>query len=343
MELLTSSDADIFRAAAAIRAGALVAFPTETVYGLGGDAFNTKALARIFAAKNRPFFDPLIIHVAGIPALDRIVLWENLDKTAKKKFSLLSESFWPGPLTLILPKRPELPDLANAGLPSAAVRFPSNKTAQKLIELSTGAVAAPSANPFGCLSPVRAAHVAEQLGDRVDFIVDGGKTGVGVESTVLDITAEPAVLLRPGGVSREQIEAVIGPVEIHDEAAGGSAQKSPGQLKSHYAPHTPLFLFPGGGLSAIPLSPDEGRLYFSFPGEGALAKNGLTVTGEPETAGGRVRFLSLTGDPTEAAANFFDILHELDRLGLALIRAEEAPPAGLGAAINDRLRRACAR
>jgi L-threonylcarbamoyladenylate synthase len=346
MELLSSSDADIVRAATALTNGALVAFPTETVYGLGGDAFNVSALARIFEAKYRPFFDPLIIHIADTATLDRLVL-ENLDKKTKAKFDLLTEHFWPGPLTLILPKRPELPDLATSGLPSVAIRFPACEIAQKLITLSTGAVAAPSANPFGCLSPVRAEHVAAQLGDRVEFIIDGGRTDMGLESTVLDITVEPCRLLRPGSTSRERIEAVIGPVVFGNKAeTQGQADTlspvqtvatplSPGQLKNHYAPRTPLALHKNGGLASIPLLPDEGRLYFSYTDSEAGAK-----CTNADNASERVKVLSAQGNPIEAAANFFDMLHELDKLGLSFIRAEEAPPVGLGEAINDRLRRA---
>jgi L-threonylcarbamoyladenylate synthase len=347
MKLLSSSDDDISLAAIALANGALVAFPTETVYGLGGDAFNVSALARIFEAKKRPFFDPLIIHIAETTALDRLVLWEALDKKAKAKFDLLTKHFWPGPLTLILPKQPLLPDLATSGLPSVAIRFPDCPIAQKLITLSTGAVAAPSANPFGCLSPVRAEHVAEQLGDKVDFIIDGGKTSMGLESTVLDISTEPCRLLRPGTTSREIIEAIIGPVVFENttETAAQSAPQSPrqtnaallspGQLKNHYAPQTPLSLHKRGELASIPLLPDEGRLYYSFMSNKADEKNSIA-----DNVFERIKVLSAQGNPIEAAANFFDMLHELDKLGLSLIRAEEAPPDGLGAAINDRLRRA---
>jgi len=343
MELLSSSDADISRAAAALACGRLVAFPTETVYGLGGDAFNVNALARIFEAKNRPFFDPLIIHIARMEDLDRLVFWDSLDSRAVKKFSLLAKNFWPGPLTFILPKLPKLPDLANAGLPSAAIRFPSNPVAQQLIKLSGGPVAAPSANAFGCLSPTRAEHVVSQLGNKVDFIIDGGRSGIGLESTVLDLTAEPPRLLRPGGLSREQIEAVIGAVEIPAQQPGAGAQKSPGQLKSHYAPLTPLCLYPSGGLNSLPPLPGEGRLYFSPQGFSTGNESG-SISGsiiENKQSGVPFRILSERGDLVEAAANFFDMLHELDKLGLEIIRAEEAPPYGLGAAINDRLRRAC--
>ena len=325
MEIITASGGDLEKAAAALASGALVAFPTETVYGLGGDAFNPSALARIFEAKNRPRFDPLIIHIADLKALSRIVDTASLNGLARERVELLSRMLWPGPLTLILPKHPGLPDLATAGLTTAAVRFPSHPIAQKLIRLSTGAVAAPSANAFGCLSPTRAEHVKAQLGGKIDFIIDGGRTLVGVESTVLDLSPEKPRILRPGGTAREAIEALIGAVDYYPENA--ALPKSPGQLKSHYAPGTPLVLHSRGELAAIPDAENEGRLYFSTDDRITVIKN-------------RMRVLSETGNLSEAAANLFDMLHQLDSLGLALIRAEEAPGSGLGEAINDRLRRA---
>jgi len=343
MEILSTSDRDLEKAAAALKAGLLVAFPTETVYGLGADAFNPSSLAKIFEAKNRPRFDPLIVHIAELGALSGIVDTSPLGGAAKEQLSILSRRLWPGPLTLILPKRPELPGLATADLATAAVRFPSNEVARKLIRLSTGAIAAPSANLFGCLSPTRAEHVKAQLGERVDFIVDGGKTSVGVESTVLDLSQEVPRILRPGGTPREAIEELIGPVEIFavdtEETPDAAARPlSPGQLKSHYAPATPLVVYKYGELASLPEradgAPDEGRLYFSPPGKG----DGLNKRNDRSPD--RVKVLSRTGDLREAAANFFDMLHELDRLGLKLIRAEEAPDHGLGMAINDRLRRA---
>jgi L-threonylcarbamoyladenylate synthase len=352
VKFLSSSDADISLAASALKEGALVAFPTETVYGLGGDAFNTNALARIFEAKNRPRFDPLIIHIADLNDLDRIANLELLDSSVRKKLDLLCEKLWPGPLTLILPKRPEVPDLATSGFPTAAIRFPNHPAAQKLIRLSTGAVAAPSANPFGCLSPTRAGHVRDQLGERVDFIIDGGRSSVGVESTVLDLTSFPVRILRPGGCSRESIEAVIGPVEMGTPPPGEAESKgadsavnlsSPGQLKSHYAPRTPLVLHPLGELGKLPPGPNEGRLYFKYPesGIGSITAHDDKIKSEGEIA--NVRILSKTGNLTEAAANLFDMLHELDRFGFSVIHAEKAPPEGLGAAINDRLQRAAAK
>jgi L-threonylcarbamoyladenylate synthase len=338
VKYLTSSDGDIALAAAALAAGKLVAFPTETVYGLGGDAFNPQALARIFEAKNRPRFDPLIIHIAEKGALEKIADPGALDSEGRERLALLAARLWPGPLTLILPKKKAVPDLATSGLPTAAVRFPDHQTAQKLILLSTGAVAAPSANPFGYLSPTRAEHVREQLGDKTDFIIDGGKTKVGLESTVLDISSSQARLLRPGGCSLEQIEALIGRVAVFSPLSSDSdaGRSSPGQLKSHYAPRTPLVLYAPGRLGSLAPKGGEGFLFFDRSSCGAWLAAG--------NAGGANRgkafFLSETGRAAEAAANLFDILHKMDDLGLSLIRAEEAPPEGLGAAINDRLRRA---
>ena len=332
MEVLSTSDRDLERAAASLKAGFLVSFPTETVYGLGGDAFNLSALAKIFDAKNRPRFDPLIVHIASHGTLSRIIDEPSISATARKRLSILSEQLWPGPLTIILPKRPEVPDLATSGLATVAVRFPSHPVAQKLIRLSTGAVAAPSANPFGCLSPTRAEHVKAQLGDRVDFIIDGGRCQVGLESTVLDLSREIPAILRPGGTSREAIECAIGPVDllcgIRSGAPSGDAPLSPGQLKNHYAPRTPLILSTRKEMEEAPLSQGEGRLYFSPPEE------------EHNAAPERIRVLSANSNLTEAASNLFDMLHELDSLGLNLIRAEEVPGAGLGEAINDRLCRA---
>jgi len=326
MEMLSASDTDLEKAAAALAAGFIVAFPTETVYGLGADAFNQSALARVFEAKGRPRFDPLIIHIAALETLRRIVDVSLLNKTTAERLSVLSERLWPGPLTLILPKRKEVPDLATSALATVAIRFPSHPVAQKLIRLSTGTVAAPSANLFGRLSPTRASHVKAQLGGKVDFIVDGGKTTVGLESTVLDLSRGVPRILRQGGTERERIEELIGPVEVSC-GTSSDAPLSPGQLKSHYAPRAPLVLCKRGEMDAIPYAPGEGRLYFSRPEKG-------------EIIGERARVLSETGNATEAAANLFDYLHELDSMDLEFIRAEEAPACGLGEAINDRLRRA---
>ncbi|MDR1586339.1 MAG: threonylcarbamoyl-AMP synthase [Treponema sp.] len=365
MRLFTDSEEDIRRAAALLSGGGLVAFPTETVYGLGGDAFNPAALARIFEVKNRPRFDPLIIHIAGLDSLERVADLSLLDGRAREKLAALTARLWPGPLTLILPKRKEVPDLATSGLATAAVRLPDHPAARKLISLSTGAVAAPSANPFGYLSPTRAEHVRNQLGGRVDAIIDGGPSRVGLESTVLDICGAPRIL-RPGGAAREDIEALIGPVLTGQASAGpvsaagpGKAAadlppgadtdvagglRSPGQLKSHYAPHSPLLVHAREEMPALAGAEGEALLFFdgrtrdewiARAGEGAVTR--LSVFGgEP-----LVRVLSESGNLLEAAARLFEALHELD--GLARIHAQLAPERGLGAAINDRLRRAAAK
>ena len=319
MELLSASDKDIKKAAMAIQEGKLVAFPTETVYGLGGDAFNLKSLARIFEVKNRPRFDPLIIHIADHKTLYNIIDEESLDALSRERLDILIKNFWPGPLTLVLPKNKAVPDLATAGLPSAAVRFPSFPLAQNLIRLSgragfSGAIAAPSANPFGFLSPTRAEHVIAQLGDKIDYIIDGSSTSVGLESTVLDICREIPCILRPGGVTKEELEKLIGSVEVFNESFGNKPLASPGMTKSHYAPRTPLILHSPGELEKIPVKEGEGRLYF--------------------------KMLSSIGDLAEAAANLFSMLHELDSRGFTLIHAEMVPQTGLGLAINDRLKRA---
>jgi L-threonylcarbamoyladenylate synthase len=328
MEILSASDEDLRRAAAALSAGLLVAFPTETVYGLGADAFNPDPIAKIFEAKQRPSFDPLIIHIAERDAVFRITDRSSMNEIVMKRLSVLAERFWPGPLTVILPKRGEIPNIATAGLDTVAVRFPSHPAAQALIRYSTGAVAAPSANSFGCLSPTRAEHVEKQLGDKVDIIIDGGKTEVGLESTILDLTRDPPGILRLGGIQVKDIEALIGPVVLSLQSSPG-APLSPGQMKNHYAPRTPLVLCKQGELDVIPLEQDEGRLYFSRTAAAGIAPD-------------KIRVLSESSNLAEAAANLFDMLHELDNLGLRLIRAEEAPASGLGEAINDRLRRASA-
>ncbi|MDR1948824.1 MAG: threonylcarbamoyl-AMP synthase [Spirochaetaceae bacterium] len=345
MKILSAKDDGAVRAAAeALRAGLLVAFPTETVYGLGADAFNPKALAAVFEAKGRPRFDPLIVHIAELAALDRIACTELLDEAARERAAALTARLWPGPLTLILPKRQEVPDLATSGLSTVAVRFPAHPAAQALIRLSTGAIAAPSANPFGRLSPTRAEHVRDQLGDKVHIILDGGRTAVGVESTVLDLSSGPPRILRPGGVSRERIEALIGPLGTDP---GGypdpDRPPSPGLLKSHYAPRTPLSLHSREELLTQDDKPGEGRLFFDN-----LSRDAWLEARSRRQAGGQAddgplpvyRVLSPGGDLSEAAANLFDLLHDLDGLGLRRIRAEEVPGTGLGPAINDRLLKA---
>ena len=339
--MLKINDDTLHQAAELISGGSLVAFPTETVYGLGGDAFNPTALAKIFDAKGRPRFDPLIVHIAELEALETVADLGALDTAARERLTMLTERFWPGPLSLILPKQRAVPDLATSRLPTVAVRLPAHDAARRLIQLSTGAIAAPSANPFGYLSPTRAEHVLEMLGEKAGLILDGGPSQVGLESTVLDLCHDPPRILRPGGVPKEAIEALIGSV-VTDAIAADSATDpggmvSPGLLNSHYAPRTPLVIH---NLETLCNEPGlEGMALLFF--DGASRDEWLSAQGQLERIA-TVLVLSETGDMLEAAARLFEALHELDAGGARLILAQLAPEKGLGAAINDRLRRAAA-
>lgn len=345
MNMLSTSDEDLRLAAAALAAGKLVALPTETVYGLGADVWNEEALLRVFEAKRRPSFDPLIVHIASLEGLGAIADLDALPEEAARRALLLGRELWPGPLTLILPKRPRVPGLATSGLPTVAVRCPSHPVARRLVELSTGAVAAPSANPFGYLSPTTAAHVASQLGDRVDYIVDGGPCELGVESTVLDLSSGAPTILRPGGMERRRIEELIGPVEAFNRSV--ATPKSPGQLPSHYAPRIPLMLYPRGALAELEPRADEGVLFFDGASRDAALCSAESRSERGAFGGtgararwGRMEVLSEKGDEREAASRLFSVLHELDAAGLASIRAERCGLAGLGAAVDDRLYKA---
>jgi L-threonylcarbamoyladenylate synthase len=342
-ELLSTSPGDIERAGRALREGLLVAFPTETVYGLGAKATDTHALARVFEAKRRPTFDPLIVHIAEVDVLATVADLSQLAADRRELVQRLISALWPGPLTLILPKQPSIPDLATSGLSTAAVRLPAHPVAQALIRAAGVPVAAPSANPFGYLSPTRAEHVLKQLGDRVDFIIDGGRCSVGVESTVLDMSGDTISILRPGGLPRERIEAIIGPVHQIDRSTAHPT--APGQLPSHYAPRASLSLFP---LGEIPLQgwSDSEPLACLFFDEASRSRwlsaysrlhTGTDSAGSPLPES---RVLSPSGSLLEAAANLFDVLHELDALGVARILAERVPDRDLGPAINDRLYKA---
>ena len=317
MKLVEPSAQSVAEAARLLRDGKLVAFPTETVYGLGGDATNERAVAAIFEAKGRPEFNPLISHVLGSDEAKRFVRWND---TADR----LAARFWPGPLTLVLPRSAGSPIslLATAGLDTVAIRAPSHPVAQALIRAAGQPIAAPSANRSGAISPTRAEHVAESLRDRVPLILDGGPCLVGVESTVLDLTGSTPTLLRPGGATREAIEAVIGTIAASDALPSGeSARKSPGQLESHYAPARPV------RLGATSVGADEGLLAF-----GANVPQGAML----------IYNLSPSGDLAEAAANLFAQMRLLDRPGIGRIAVMPIPETGLGLAINDRLRRAAA-
>ena len=344
MNIHQVSTESLTKAAEILRNGGLVAFPTETVYGLGADAFNPNALTRVFEVKGRPRFDPLIIHIASLETLESVAALSLLSEEKRKKLYQLAENFWPGPLSIVLPKNDRIPGIATAGLSTAAIRFPSHDTAQKLISLSTGAVAAPSANPFGSISPTRAEHVRIGLGQKIDMILDGGSTLIGLESTVIDITGEQIKLLRPGGTPKEVIESLIGTVlcpqtDTQNELCPQKEeqlcpQTSPGQLKSHYAPKTPLFALSREEI--IGQTYENGSAYLFF--DGNTRDSWLKTQNPPDSA--VIKVLSGSGHATEAASHLFETLHELDNSSILRIFAQFAPPHGLGIAINDRLKRA---
>ncbi len=308
--------ASIEAAAEHLRAGRLVAFPTETVYGLGADATNGRAVAAIFAVKCRPRLNPLIVHVADVEEAERFA---SLTPLARR----LAEVFWPGPLTIVARRRPNsrLADLVTAGLDTVAVRVPDHLVARALLLASGNPLAAPSANRSGHVSPTRAEHVAADLGHRVAMILDGGSAVHGLESTVVDATGSELYVLRPGFLTAESIETAVGP-RVRRVFATSSRPLSPGQLARHYAPKAGL------RLDAREVRPGEALLAFSAP--------------EPPTSGPRVN-LSPRGDLVEAAANLFAALRSLDQTGAERIAVMPIPDTGLGEAINDRLKRAAAR
>jgi len=317
-------------AAEALARGEPVGMPTETVYGLAAPCYHVRAVAQIFAVKERPRFDPLIVHVAGdarsVAALADLGLVDaaELGDDARRAADALCAAFWPGPLTVVLPKTPRVPDIVTAGLTTVAVRSPRHAVAQALIAAARVPLAAPSANRFGRISPTRAEDVAAELGDRIGIVLDGGPCTVGVESTVVEIDpAGRATVLRPGGVGREELEAVLGGPTGERRSVGPVT--APGQLDSHYAPRTPVLLDPRPWLTA-----PEGRF-------GALLFGGAVPAGAAAVE-------VLGTDPVEAARHLFGALRELDEAGLDAIVAETFPSEeGLGYAINDRLRRAAAR
>ena len=308
----------ILKAAEIIKRGGIVAFPTETVYGLGADAFNPLAVARIFEVKRRPYFDPLIVHVASPADVKKLV--KEIPSNVKE----IIKRFWPGPLTVVLLKKEDIPDIVTAGLSTVAIRMPSHPMALSLIEESQCPIAAPSANPFGYLSPTTAEHVRDQLGDQVDLILDGGPCPIGVESTIISFLEERPRLLRPGGVSLEEIESIIGKVEI--SPIEDDRPSAPGMLPKHYAPRTPIVLNWNDKNLKIDKNKKIGLLAFQE------TKNHLKFHS--------VEVLSKKGDIHEAAANLFAAIRRLDELNLDLILAETIPEVGLGRAIMDRLRRA---
>ena len=308
------TDAQVSHAAALLRAGKLVAFPTETVYGLGANALDPTAVERIYEAKGRPHSSPIIIHISDLEIVDQVAaVWPE---AAQK----LAEKFWPGPLTLVLPKTPTIPDLVTAGLATVGVRMPSHPIALALLTAAGVPVAAPSANRFSEVSPTTAEHVRRSLGDRVDYILDGGPCPVGIESTVLTLTEPTPVLLRPGGISRQQIEEVIGPVASAQAPEVGGAHASPGMHPRHYSPRTRLYLVENGEV------PRQG--------------SGVYLQLYHAPLGAVIEVMLMPDDATGYASRLYSVLHQLDSKGFDWIAVDTPPDLPDWEAVRDRLKRA---
>jgi L-threonylcarbamoyladenylate synthase len=329
IRILDGSEANLRLLAGALASGNLVAIPTETVYGLAANALDEAACRRIFSVKGRPLIDPLIVHVTGPAHAEKLAFLND-------KAVLLMEKFWPGPLTIVLKKRPHVPDLLSAGLPTVALRCPRHPLTRRLLQISGLALAAPSANRFGYVSPTRVEHVVAGLGERIDYVLDGGPCDIGLESTILGLAdPEKPVLFRPGAISREVLSVALGrpvalPMPRETDAAPADA---PGMLKRHYSPNTRVTLFDHGANLAFPASVGKKAaiVYFTRPSY------------ETDVAGPAVFWLSESGRGEEAARNVFDLLRRLDGMGYEGIFIEKAPEGGIGDAINDRLTRAAAR
>lgn len=310
---------DVEYAAKCIKEGGLVAFPTETVYGLGADAFNARAVARVFEEKRRPEFDPLIVHIASVRQIEELFL-----QPVDEKVYRLAEAFWPGPLTIVHKRSVSVPDIVTSGLPTVAVRMPSHPLAVKLIELSGQPIVAPSANRFGKLSPTQASHVEKQL-DGIDYLLDGGSTEFGVESTVVMITEQGVRILRPGAVTAEELGAHV---DVLDSEADNDDRDlpSPGMLKSHYAPRKPLYIV----NKPSELNYDEG--------------DGVIIVSEEERGLYKdviVRSLSKNGNIQEVAVNLFAVLHQMeDDDNVNDIYIEAVKEKGIGKAVMDRIKKA---
>ncbi|HXF86561.1 MAG TPA: L-threonylcarbamoyladenylate synthase [Anaerolineales bacterium] len=332
-ELIPATPENIARAARVIQNGGLVAFPTETVYGLGADAMNAEAVARIFFVKGRPPTDPLIVHLSGLEQVSHVAT--SMSPLARK----LAESFWPGPLTLILPKRSDVPSLVTSGLNTVAVRVPNHPVALSLLHTAGCPIAAPSANRFGHTSPTTAQHVWQDLQGNVDLILDGGETIVGVESTVLDVSTDPPRILRPGGITREALQEVIGTVIVSQQnPIAGESFSSPGLLEKHYAPRAEMILFKGKNARTALLAEvaamrakgkKVGALLEDKDAE-ALAESGATI-------------YRLGSDLATIAHRLYAGMRWLDEQGVDLIVCKDFDETGLGLAIRDRLRRAATR
>ncbi len=336
------SGALLARAADLLRSGSVVAFPTETVYGLGANALDAKAVLGIFAAKERPADNPLIIHIAERGELAGLT--DGVPEVAER----LMSAFWPGALTLVFRKSTAVPDAVTAGLETVGIRMPVHPVALRLLRLARVPVAAPSANRSGRPSPTTAAHVMDDMDTRIPMIVDGGPCQVGVESTVLDVTVEPPMILRPGGVTREMIEAVIGPVSLDPHLLGGTEKpRSPGMKYTHYAPKAPMTLYVGAPEAVgRMLAADAMRLCSEGKKVGVLC----TVESKPLYAEGGTRkknegsitaiSTGLRKNPASIAAGVFSVLRRFDTLGVEVILAEGFPETGVGHAIMNRLRKA---
>jgi L-threonylcarbamoyladenylate synthase len=307
-----------------LRAGGLVAFPTETVYGLGADATSESAVRKIFAAKGRPATNPLIVHVADIDIAKRYTTnWSDAAQT-------LAATYWPGPLTLVLPKTREIPDVVTAGRPTVGLRAPDHRLALELLRAFDGPIAAPSANRSNHVSPTTAQHVRDELGDAVDMILDGGPCAVGIESTVLDLSTEVPRILRPGSVTRKQIEFILGPVELGERITNDDvAASSPGQHAVHYAPRTPAFRFDTPQRGLIQIDEPDGR------------PNGLIAVGTMRDYVKKWgRIVAMPREPELYARHVYEVLRELDAMGLAKLFIEMPPDRPEWAAVRDRLTRA---
>jgi L-threonylcarbamoyladenylate synthase len=314
---------DIEKSATILASGQLVAIPTETVYGLAGNALDEEAVLRIFKSKNRPSFDPLIVHLASFDQVPEYV------ESIPEELKALAEVFWPGPLTLLLPKKAIIPDLVTSGLDKVGIRIPKHPLTRSLLKLLNFPLAAPSANPFGYISPTNAIHVQQQLGEKLTYILDGGPCDIGLESTIVGMEQGQVIIYRLGGISVDSIENIVGKVLILPQSS--SNPQSPGMLKSHYAPRKPIVL---GDL-------DE--LMQQYPNE----KQEVAILSFkrifPEVSATHQVVLSSSGDYDEAARNLFSAMRTLDETDATIILAEELPEIHLGKAINDRLRRAAAK
>ncbi|WP_269539631.1 L-threonylcarbamoyladenylate synthase [Cerasicoccus fimbriatus] len=322
---ISGSEAGIQQAAQLLQSGHCVAVPTETVYGLAGDAMNEAAVRQIFAIKSRPFIDPLIVHLHDFDQLHDLTQLNESQLTAARR---LDEAFWPGPLTLVLPKHERVHDLVTANRDSVAIRRPAHPIMRKLLEASKLYLAAPSANPFGYISPTTAQHVRDSLNERCPHILDGGPCESGLESTIVDLREpERPILLRPGPIGKEMIESVLG-VEVSLPAPTSDSSLAPGMLERHYSPTTRLLLHPAGQLPSV--SEVEARIYLKRP---------------PFSDGKHDYWLSESGELPEVAKNLFSLLRTLDALeGIQAIHCEQPPPGpGIANAIRDRLGRASKR